>query len=64
MDYFTEETLFKVYKTLREVGLDEEKAIEAIREMQNAGILFREQQPAKAASPTVYRDTLGYQGPG
>ena len=38
----TEETLHKVYKALLESNLDGEGASNAIREMQNAGILFRE----------------------
>ena len=42
---FTENTLFKVYDALRASGLDEQKARDAITEMQNNGILFRERTP-------------------
>lgn len=38
----TEETLFKVAIGLREAGLDEDAIRDAIRAMQNNGILFRE----------------------
>lgn len=54
--YFTEQTMFKVYKSLRKIGLDEDKAIDAMNEMQNEGILFREKRPANNPGP-VYRET-------
>lgn len=38
----TEDTLFKVREALVASGLTERKAYNAITEMQNAGILFRE----------------------
>lgn len=44
-EHFTEETLFKVFKALRRTGLDEDGATNAIAEMQNDGILFREKAP-------------------
>lgn len=44
-EHFTENTLFKVYDALRKVGMDETQARDAISEMQNAGILFRERFP-------------------
>lgn len=37
-----EDTMTKVYLALRDVGLSEEKAIEAVSNMQNEGVLFRE----------------------
>lgn len=39
-----DETMHKVYKALLDVEIPSEKASEVIREMQNAGILFREFQ--------------------
>lgn len=57
-DYYTEDTLFKVFKALRKIGLDEEQATAAISEMQNAGILFRERRPAESMMTQLhYRDT-------
>lgn len=47
-DHFTEATLFKVYKALRATGLTEQQAEDAINEMQNAGILFRERPERKS----------------
>lgn len=44
-EWFTENTLFKVYDVLRKAGLGEIEAREAIAEMQNEGILFRELIP-------------------
>lgn len=41
-EWFTENTLFKVYDALRKAGLGEIEAREAIAEMQNVGVLFRE----------------------
>lgn len=40
--HYTEETLLKVFDALRRCHATEEQAREAIREMLNAGILFRE----------------------
>lgn len=39
---FTENTLYKVYDALRGSGLSEDQSRDAISNMQNAGILFRE----------------------
>lgn len=52
---FNENTLFKVYDVLRAAGLTEEQSREAINEMQNKGILFRERTEvnAKASSGRV-----------
>ena len=50
MEYFTEETMFKVYDSLRAAGLTEEKTRETITDMQNKGILFREKQPERPGS--------------
>lgn len=44
-EHYTENTLFKVYDVLRAAGLGESQAREAINEMQNQGILFRERVP-------------------
>jgi len=56
-DYYTEETMFKVFKALRKVGLNEEDATDAINELQNVGILFREKRPVQAGiSQPVYRE--------
>ena len=38
----TEETMHKVYKALLETGMNGDEAREAIQQMQNSGILFRE----------------------
>lgn len=38
----TEETLLKVYRTLRRTGLDEDLAMRVIQDLQAQGILFRE----------------------
>lgn len=49
--YHDEDTLFKVYKSMIEVGVTAVQAQEAITSMQNKGILFRESReetlPAK-----------------
>lgn len=42
--YHGEETLFKVYKALVDAGLDQQSAQDAVSQMQNAGIYFREYQ--------------------
>ena len=42
--YYDEETLFKVNRALRASGLTQVQTQDAIIEMQNAGILFRERQ--------------------
>lgn len=39
---YDEDTLFKVYDALREVGLNQQQVTDAVSLMQNAGILFRE----------------------
>jgi hypothetical protein len=41
----TDDTLFKVLTALSASGLTQKQAINAIRVMQNAGILFRERVP-------------------
>ena len=41
-EVFHENTLTKVYDALERSGLTHWKAVEAVREMQNEGILFRE----------------------
>ncbi len=43
-EYFTEETLLKVYRALRK-SVDEDKAMDIITDLQNEGILFRERAP-------------------
>jgi hypothetical protein len=42
---FDENTMFKVYDSLREAGLNEQDARDCINEMQKKGILFRESLP-------------------
>jgi hypothetical protein len=37
-----EETMQKVYQALRKAGLTDQKTVDAVMDMQNAGILFRE----------------------
>lgn len=55
-EYFTEETLFKVYDSLRIVGgISEELARDTITDMQNKGILFRERAPEVKPSGPVCR---------
>lgn len=39
---YDERTLFKVHRALMDSGLDYQAAIDAINNLQNAGILFRE----------------------
>lgn len=39
---YSEGTLFKVYEALKEAGLTQQQAIDAINKMQNFGIYFRE----------------------
>jgi hypothetical protein len=43
-DYYDEETLVKVYRALVNSGASDRQAVEAISEMQNEGILFRERR--------------------
>lgn len=61
-DYFTEATLFKVYKALRATGLTEQQAEDAIIEMQNADILFRERTPTKSGLRKMARRSSPYPG--
>lgn len=44
--YFDDLTIFKVNKALRDSGLNLRQTQDAILEMQNAGILFRERAQA------------------
>jgi hypothetical protein len=44
-EWFDENTLFKVYDSLRAAGLEEQQARDAITDMHNKGILFRERGP-------------------
>jgi hypothetical protein len=46
-DYHDDKTLFKVLTAMEAAGFDRYMAIEAIQQMQNAGILFRERHPEK-----------------
>ena len=39
---YDDQTLQKVYEAMRKVGLDDAEVGDAVLEMQNAGILFRE----------------------
>lgn len=41
-EYFDEYTLLKVVHALREAGIPDQQAEDAINQMQNAGVLFRE----------------------
>lgn len=41
-EYFDDQTLFKVHEALSKIGLGALQVREAITEMQNAGIIFRE----------------------
>lgn len=43
-DYYDEGTLHKVFRALVASGASDQQAIEAISEMQNEGILFRERR--------------------
>lgn len=47
MERVTENTLFKVRNALLRVGLTEQQITDAINEMQNEGILFRERAAEK-----------------
>lgn len=51
--YYTEETLYKVYRALRASGMSEDQSERAINEMQNAGILFRERIPPLIKPKTI-----------
>lgn len=44
-DYFDEQTLTKVYAGLEAAGITGQDAIDAVNQMQNEGILFRERDP-------------------
>lgn len=48
-EYYDDETLSKVYDALLWSGLTGKQAEDAVNEMQNAGILFRERAP----EPTI-----------
>lgn len=39
---FHSDTLKKVFEALKKSGLNDDQSLDAMREMQNAGILFRE----------------------
>lgn len=64
-----ENTLKKVYEGLLAAGIFGQKAVDAVSEMQNQGILFRERKPKRRGRPPktveaaeknaaeVYRDT-------
>lgn len=41
-EFFHSDTLKKVFEALKKSGLNDDQALDAMREMQNAGILFRE----------------------
>lgn len=43
LEYHDDNTMFKVVGALESAGLNEQHIQDAVREMQNAGILFREQ---------------------
>jgi hypothetical protein len=54
-EYHDEETLVKVYQGLLRVGIDGQKATDAVFAMQKEGILFRER---KDAPIPVIQETL------
>jgi hypothetical protein len=64
--YVDENTLVKVYDALQQAGLNIAQASDAVNEMQQAGILFRERMPALpyfTKDIKVTREDLGMVNP-
>jgi len=49
--YFDEDTLKKVYEGLLAAGVFGQQAVDAVNQIQNRGILFREKQPKRRGRP-------------
>lgn len=47
-----ENTMQKVYDALRAAGLKKQQCLNAVTQMQNAGIYFRERQPEPSLTAT------------
>lgn len=59
-EHYDEDTLFKVYDSLREdVGLTEKQTRACIDAMRKRGILFREKSEAPVPTGPVYRGVQG-----
>lgn len=61
-----ENTLRKVYEGLLKAGIYGQQAVDAVSEMQNQGIIFREQKPKRRGRPpkeAVKPPTVGPKGP-
>lgn len=52
-EHYDDETLFKVYEGLAAAGVVNQQAVEAVNQMQNAGILFRERGPDREPEEKV-----------
>ena len=44
---FNDMTVHKVYRTLFDMGLERDKALDIVNDLQNKGILFREREEEK-----------------
>ena len=51
--HYDENTLRKVYEGLLAAGIFGQQAVDAVSEMQNKGILFRENKPKKRGRPRL-----------
>lgn len=49
--HYDENTLRKVYEGLLKAGIFGQQAVDAVSEMQNQGILFRENKPKRRGRP-------------
>lgn len=59
-EYHDEQTLFKVHDAMVKSGLSVEQALNTLREMQNAGILFRELQSEKVKDERPHSKACGF----
>lgn len=48
-----ENTMQKVYDALKAAGIKKQRRLDAVAQMQNAGIYFRERQPVPVLTPIV-----------
>jgi hypothetical protein len=55
----TEDTLRKVYEGMMDVGITETQAVNAVFNMQNRGILFRERADGASTQPDSAGTTAG-----
>lgn len=55
--HFDEDTLRKVYEGLLKAGIFGQQAVDAVNQMQNQGILFREKKPKRRGRPPKAEST-------